>query len=490
MATQWGRLMTASRVAARTAIREFRRVYADPSVVRTGEDWADRRAHYSLLWSLYQSSIFEDSAAWAAYRSRYRMYRFVRPLYNPARRLVDFYAGTTYQGEWATTPESMIEKNAAIPFNREADPALLAAIAQMYQWSAWQSRRSLMLRYGAALGDVLVEVVDDLTRRKVYQQTWYPGHVSRIDTNPAGDVTAYTLEYDAYGDDMALYTYRREVDKDWFRTYRNDEPYGYDEMPPEWPNPYGFVPAVWILHEETGTQHGNPALRNINKIDELNNLASHAHDQEHRYMDAPILISGKVTAEDLAGRTKGETTPAMQETLRFLTADAGSTIESVKLDPGRVLEEMDRQLTEIEADHPELSMYRALREMSQVTGPAAELLFGDVKALVNSARAQYDTQTVKLCQMAVAIGGWRASSGAWGSLTQQQAQFVGFGLDSYEAGALNLSIQDRPLVIPSEQDMLTLDRQRQQMESEQASGSADRLRQVIARIDRPAVAPA
>lgn len=481
----------ASRVAARTAVREFRRVYSDPSIVRVGEDWAERRAHYALLWSLYQSSMFEDSAAWEQYRRRYRMYRFVRPLYNPGRRLVDFYVGAVYQGEWATRPEQMVEQKCAIPFAEDTDQALLAAIAQVFQWSAWQSRKNLMLRYGAALGDVLVEVVDDPDRRKVYFHTWYPGHVADIETNAAGDVTAYMLEYDALDEEGALYTYRREVDKDRFRTFMNDEPFGYDGMPPEWPNPYGFVPAAWILHEETGTTHGNPAIRNINKLDELNGLAAHALDQHHRYMDAPILVSGRVTADDMAGRTKADTTPAMQETLRYLTADAGSTIETAKLDPGATMEHIDRLLAEIESDHPELTMYRALREMSQVTGPAAELLLGDVKALVNAARSQYDQQTVKLCQMAVAIGGWRASSGAWGALTQQQGQFLPFDLDSYEAGRLDLSIQARPLVMPSEQDQLTLDRQRVQLESEQqASSGADRLRQIIARIDRPASAPA
>ena len=485
--------MIASRVAARTAIREFRRVYADPSVVHASEDWSERRAHYGLLWSLYQSSIFEDAATWEAYRRKYRMYRFVRPLYNPARRLVDFYAGAIYQGEWATKPEEMTQKQSAIPFNEDADVALLAAVAQVFQWSAWQSRRSLMIRYGAALGDVLVEVVDDLDRRKVYLQNWYPGHVANIETNAAGDVTAYMLEYDALDENGQPYTYRREVDKAQYRTYLNDEPFGYDGMPPTYPNPYGFVPAVWVLHEETGTMHGNPALRNVNKIDELNGIAAHALDQHHRYMDAPILISGNVTGNDLAGRTKPDTTAAMQETLRYLTAEAGSTIETATLDPGAALEHIDRLLAEIEADHPELVAYQKLREMSQVSGTAANILLGDTRNLVDAARAQYDQQTVKLCQMAAAIGGWRASSGAWGNLTQQQAQFLPFGLGSYEAGALNLSIQARPLVPLTEQDELTLERQRTQLNNEQQTAGndgADRLRQMIARIDRPAPQPA
>ena len=43
----------------------------------------DRLIDYRLLWAYYQNSVFDDLAAYAGYRSRYRLYRHIRPIYNP-----------------------------------------------------------------------------------------------------------------------------------------------------------------------------------------------------------------------------------------------------------------------------------------------------------------------------------------------------------------------------------------------------------------------
>ena len=48
---------------------------------------------YDYRWHLYQNSIFDDNLFWTNYRRKYGLYRYIRSLYNPTRRLVDFYAG-------------------------------------------------------------------------------------------------------------------------------------------------------------------------------------------------------------------------------------------------------------------------------------------------------------------------------------------------------------------------------------------------------------
>ena len=45
-------------------------------------------------------------------------------------------------------------------------------------------------------------------------------------------------------------------------------------------------------HGASGGEHGEPALRNIGKADELISLAAHALDRAHRIFEAPILLSG------------------------------------------------------------------------------------------------------------------------------------------------------------------------------------------------------
>ncbi len=455
-------------MATNAAWREFRRVYTNPNNAQRDLSNAERAGHYALLWSYYQNSAFDDLVAWAAYRSRHRLYRYARSIYNPARRLVDFYAGIVYQGAWPQDPVGMTQPSAAVPFAVNTPPDLLNAIGQVWQWSNWPAKSTLLVRYGAALGDCLVVVVDDVPRAKVYTEVIYPGHVTDLALNPAGDVIAYTLEFEVSDADASTYTYRREVDKTSIRTFRNGQPHAYDGQPAEIDNPYGFVPACWLLHTPVGSQHGEPALRTINKIDELNSLASHALDLAHRTMEAPILISGEnIQRRDLesdkapqsgsTGRVNAETA---QESFKLITSAAGARMETIRMEPGEALEHMDRMLREIEADHPELTMFSRLREMSSITGPAADRLFGDVAALVNSARTQYDRQLIKLCQMAVAVAGWRVNTGAWGAPNAQQQLFLPFDLESYDAGALTLSIQARGLVPPTEIEMLELAQRR------------------------------
>lgn len=453
-------------MATKAAVSTFRRVYANPA--QPAQEEEQRIAAYDLLWAYYINSAFDDLARWQAYKARNRLYRQTRPIYNPARRLVDFYAGIVYQGRWTTRPQEMTRPDAAIPWATETPPALLAAIGQVYTWSNWASQKALMLRYGAALGDVLTVVIDDPAAGKVYLDTIWPGNVARIDLNPAGDVIAYVLEYPATDASGQTYTYRREVDKDSFRTYRDDQPHAYGDTPAVTPNPYGFVPATWTMHTPTGGSHGEPALRNIGKIDEINALAAHALDQAHRILEAPILITGdNISGAGITPARSGPTTASPTAgrspdpgDLKVITAATGGDIKAPRLDPGEAIEHIDHLLKEIEADHPEIGMYNQLRSMTQVSGPAADRLFGDVAALVTEARTQYDRSTVKLFQMAVAIAGWRLASDAWSEPSTQQQRFTGYGLDSYAAGDLDLSIQSRPLILPTEAEMIAIERQR------------------------------
>lgn len=487
-------------MATTAAWHTFRRVYADPGAATAKQAQDDRLAAYRLLWSYYSNSAFSDIARWQTYRTGNGLYRATRPIYNPARRLVDFYSGVVYQGEWTTEPAAMVQKTSAIPWGERTLVDLLTCIAQVYQWGNWQAKKNLMLRYAAAVGDCLVAVVDDLDRRKVYPDVIWPGIVADIDLDATGNVTAYALEYDAERLDAAgeptgqTYLFRREVTKTTITEYEDQT------VTRRAANPYGFVPACWVQHGASGGEHGEPALRNLGKADELNSLAAHALDQAHRIFEAPILLSGESLGGNLAAAVKpaGVAIPREpeayqaqpeRETLKIITAQSGANIRALTLDTGEAIAHIDHLLAEIERDHPELGMYAKLREMSSVTGPGADRMFGDVYALVDAARSQYDQQTVKLFQMAAAIGGWRANSGAWGlasMLTRQQQAFLPFSLESYSRGDLDLSIQSRPLVMPSPEDELRLEQMRGAVENDRAlragtdgrpAGVADRLRQ-------------
>jgi hypothetical protein len=72
--------------------------------------------------------------------------------------------------------------------------------------------------------------------------------------------------------------------------------------------------------------------------------------------------------------------------------------------------------------------------------------------------SNYDTQSIKLFQMAAAIGGFRFKENreGWRLRTEAQARFAPFDLDSYARGDLNMAIMPRPLIPMTEDDTITL----------------------------------
>lgn len=471
MATLWGRFSMATLAAYTT----FRRVWADPASMVTRERFEAQVALYDYRWHLYQNSVFDDLAKWQRYRTQYGLYRYIRPLYNPTRRLVDFYAGIVYPGVLATDAKRLPDgTQLAIPLAEDIDPNLRNAIGQLWQWSNWQTGKNLYVRYGAALGDVGVEVVDELDRGKVTFGVIWPSLVTDLELDSTGNVKRVVMEYTIEDETGRKHDYRKLMDTDVIEESLDDEVVSSEV------NPYSFVPFVWCKHTDLGTDHGNPAIRNVSKIDELNEIASHAHDRTHAVLDSPVVAAGK------GSRTLGENESAPRSTtdentvnpmagrakLKVIRAEEGGSMSAVQLPEGEALNYMDKLLGEIEADHPEIVMYAQLREMSQVTGPGADRLVGDTLAYVQEARSNYDTQTIKSHQMAVAIAGWRANTGAWGrNLTRQQQAFLPFGLDSYQKGDLDFEIMPRSLFPPAPKEEMsgnaaTIRAARQLMEEE------------------------
>jgi hypothetical protein len=459
-----------------------RRVFEDPATAHQQETFVQQASEYQLLWAYYNNSMFDRTArfmnswagswqnnrlnpaqnGWSQYKSNYNLYRNIRLVYNPVRRLVDFYAGQVYPGllseDGAQLPDGV---PLAIPFSEDTDPALKDAIAQFWQWSNWQAKKSVLVRYGASLGSVLVEVIDDVQRGKVVADVVWPGFVRDLQLDSAGNVKFYSLQYQVWNPDDGSYIYRKDVDQNAISYYKDDEPhdYGYGSVVE---NIYGFVPATWIKHMDLGADHGSPAIAgSFGKIDELNSLASHVHDQVHKVIGAPLVMWSDGAINSLFNNKARQSTneferPATeQENILLLKGPAGGNVSSLagNLNLGETKAYGDGLLMEIEKDHPELVFYDQLRSMSQVTGPAASRLVGDVASRVVEVQANYDAASMSIFRMAVAMAGFRAQSGAWGALNRQQAKFTPFNLDSFARGDLDMAIIPRPLLVPTKLEM-------------------------------------
>jgi hypothetical protein len=206
---------------------------------------------------------------------------------------------------------------------------------------------------------------------------------------------------------------------------------------------------------------------------------------------APFIVwaSGEVGNLFKRTRAEGDIPTPDQDSALYLKGPAGGAIDSLTgdLDLGDALPYIQQLLTEIEHDHPELSMYQQLRGMGQVTGPAAARLVGDVASLVYEAQANYDQASIKLFQMAVAIGGWRASSGAWGhTLSRQQQKFAPFDLTSYARGDLDLVIMPRPIIPETTLERIAIDRAQLALASDQQAGQSGTADAIAARLNAAA----
>ena len=411
--------MVSSFVTRYTAAR---RVFEDPSLAHQEGLYLNQYGMYNLLWAYYNGSMFERLAStfngqlnqtwqlsangWQQYKMNYNLYRNIRLIYNPTRRLVNFYASQVYPGVLSEDGKELPDGvSLAVPFSKDTSPTVKNAIAQWWEWSNWQARKSVQIYFGAALGSVLIEIVDDLENGCIGADVIWPGWVSDLELDTAGNVKSYSLQYQAMTD-LQSYIYRKDVDRDSFRYFRNGESYDYDGSGAVVPNPYGFVPAVWIKHIDIGSKHGSPAIAgSLGKIDELNNQASLINDHIRKVVASPTIFwsKGNVTrvANSTTKRVPSEemsNPTADQESVLMLQGPEGGRKESLvgDLNLAEADKEVGRIQAEIEDDFPELTVFKELRQMSQVTGPAAQRLVAPAMGRLLEASANYDRANIKL----------------------------------------------------------------------------------------------
>lgn len=481
-------VVSALRTGFNNFLGRFGRVYQNPAETEGGSVLG-MQPYYRLLWSYYDNSAFENTGAWSPYLGRYHLYRAMSLLYNPTQRLCDFYATHIYPGLLTANPAELPDEIAlAVPLADDTTPEMRAALDQLWLWSRWQANKSVLCRYGAVAGNVLLECVDDVDEGRVYLNIVWPSLVSYLDLDPTGTILAYTLQYPARNDDGTFYEYRKMVDRQQIQFFKDDQPFDYGEGT-SYANPYGFVPATWIKHKDLGGNSGAPAIYgSIGKIDQLNSLASHVKDQIHKVIGAPVVLwadggIGSLFSEKAQQKRVGRedpTTDIDREGLLMLKGPMGGRVDTLagQLQLHEAAEHLTMLLTEIEADHPEVAMYRELRKMSQVTGPAATRLMGDVVAAVDESAANYDAGCVQAFAMCLAIGGWRANTGDWPApLRPEQAVFLPFNLDQLSSGALHVRILPRPLIATSVMEQLEIEQMRNTIKSGVVATLAANLRE-------------
>lgn len=479
--------------ATERAIVSFSRSFGSPPDQAARQEWHLRQARFILLWSYWDGTAYEDLIEWATYKRDHGLVEDIRLFESHVRRVVDFYHTHVYSGELAEDglrlPGGLPN---AIPLAQETDPTLAAAIGQLWQWWGFVDVAPLAVLYASTVGNCPVEIFDDVRARKVRVNLVWPGYISDIELSPAGDVWAIAKEYEVF-DPTAnkgageVYLYRREMDRQYFRTYKNGNPHDYDGFGAVRPNPYGFVPVVWYRGVINGSAWGEPIIHGSQTmLDLMNSLYTSMYGNLRTFMDSPIFVAGRTRpghiAEQIAAGQVAEDAldpleyePADYDygeervptaNLRIVQVAEGSQMLTTKVDVGQVRMVLRDLINGIEAQFPEVKFWNEIRGMPALTKPGVESAMGDVVGRLRRYASQFDRQTKKLHQMGVAIAGMRYNDGSWAEfarlagepLSQEHEKFAPYGLNSYSEGRLKHIIMPRDLVKESEPERLAIAR--------------------------------
>lgn len=463
---------------------------SDGAAARQGVVNAYRRA-----WAYYRNASSEVYTS--DYVTAKDLYTYTRLIYNPYPAIVDFYVDNVFQ----TAPEVLSDKSVLVMpvvTSGETDE-LKIAIAQLEQWGNWQSESPRIVRYAAAASCVLVEVDDDLDREIVTERIIWPSWLKDKELDSTGNVKAYALEYKAYDPETkGFYTFTKEVDGDFF-IYKRDAKF-FD--PPSrrkddvqrkergvYYNPYEFVSAVFIKHDDDGDGGEAAAVTDTTKIDEVNSLVSHQHDRTHKGIEAGkvMITAGAIdsvtgtTGRSESGQSGGISTAgydSRRDWVVWKMPDGEVGDLDSGFDPTKADSQIERMLKSFERDYPELQAGTIIENSAELSGAALDRKLAPSQKKLDRAASRYHQQIIKLRQMQIAIGGWRFNNGDWTRKDGQQQRFKPFGLESYAKGELNFGLKRSLLVqsTPMEEEEL---KAKKMERAKNAGGIVDPLEQLL-----------
>lgn len=416
--------------------------------VRAGAEQALPYANVlDLLWSYYLNNGLYDELRLAGY---FHNDPTLKSLRNPAGRVVKFYADTIWPGSLPN----------ALPLVTDND-RLAEPLEQLWKWSNWQSRKQLLVRLCAALGETYIKVAQPLDKGdRVYLQLLRPNLVAEdgVSLDEQGNVTyirvdvpqtrrkadgtlegyTHTEVWDKVDGTCRIWKHRRGSQTAVDRLGTPDEEYGLMET---WG--IDFIPFVRAVHLDIGEERGVGAyLLHLDKIDEANRIATSLHARLFRHnrpvwalranqIDAatgrplpPPRIAGVEMSADGGGTVdlSGET---------FLRLPGAASIESLvpNINYADMLAVLMAHMSELENDLPELRYFR-LQEASNLSGRAIRLMMQPAVLSAAEVRGNLEDALSLAQKMALTIG---QNAGIWSNL------------GSYDAGDLEHSFAERPI---------------------------------------------
>lgn len=388
---------------------------------------------YDIFQAWYDNVQFDGINAYLTQlRSQVDLYRHIRGIYNPVRRLVNLEVAKVYGGSIDWTGGLRV---GAIPVVG-ADDTLVAANTQILKWSNFGTQKNEVVRTGGKLGVSYIKVVDYADRGRVRMELLPPYKVRDVELNEVDDVKRIVIQsYHWDEDEKKEYVIREEITDSVFRYWKSYALNAFDEgRDPGTPtlqytNPYGFVPVRQTFHTKEGDT-GQPSFYGyLGKITQLNDIAAPVHDAVRLGVNYMLWTDGSRVPDNTDPGTR------KRDEVKVINMSKGSSLNALKpeLDIMSGLAAMDKLIGELERDMPQLSLQRIRESGGEASGVSIENSYSDASDLLIALQGNYDEGLTRALQMAISMAAYRRLPGF------QMYDPV----KSYERGDLDFYIKER-----------------------------------------------
>ena len=393
------------------------------------DDNENRLARYALYELYYNNTPYDQvlRSNTGNQPTAKKLYKDIRPIYNPVHRLVQ-----TYQSEVMGGALDMEHLTTGAMRIVGADDTLKDAIRQTLKWSNWQTEKGWFVHNGALYGDAFLKVIDDRVRRKVRLEVLAPQKVKSMEVDAVGNIVEIVIEYPIKGEDGKEQTYREEITKEHFATFLDNDPYSVfgENGESKWANVYGFVPVVHCAFSNTGSLFGANAFHSqLPKINEIDDQGSVLNDNVRKVVNPIWAYIG------IAPPTKDSENNDIQVTIgRDGVPAIYTTNEKARIEPiisniniADASANVQQLIREVERDLPELALYH-MRDR-QMSGVAIRNANRDAIRRLEHAHATFAGAYVRAQQMAITMGGMAKYEG-----------FNAYSIHSYDRGELEFHV--------------------------------------------------
>lgn len=382
-------------------------------------------AQYQTLWRMYKNNslyaeleeILHRDGLWKEH---------LKPLRNPANRIVEFHASKMWPGSDLTEAMPLIN----------TDTNVERAIRQFWDWSNMGAKKSVYPRTNAAYGDLFLKVTGRIMPdRKVWMQSIKPEYVSELKHDERGylvfiRIDVPTTREDDLGVEKAVWeTEIWDKNADSFRFWVHDK--GPEAKPSDLGPPervlslrddmgIDFVPISHGMFKDTDEDRGDSAYGHaFDKIVEADRVVTKLHSLAFRHSDVTIALSANGVDANMmplpapeveaqgpdASFDLGDGTMMLgEDRVVKLPGNAKMDFMVPNLPYTQLLNILQDHMQEIEDDCPEVAYYRLREFGAQLSGRAMRTLLSDALDRGIEFRGNLEMTIIRADMMALTIG--------------------------------------------------------------------------------------